>query len=109
MSGEADRDALLLAEAQVLLAEKRTSLSTVRTGIAVVALPLTVASVLIATARLYADVAVGHLLVPVLVVCAALLLLGAYLIGLGLVRIRRYDRGIAALKGRSPELADLLD
>ena len=74
----ADSETIIINEVQVLLAEKRTSLAALRTGIAVIALPLSVISVLIATSKLYDIVHVIQLLVPLLVLCAALVLLGSF-------------------------------
>ncbi|MCA8960379.1 MAG: hypothetical protein KDC38_07695 [Planctomycetes bacterium] len=102
-------DALLLTEAELILAEKRTSLSVLRTGIAVIALPMTILSFLIATSRSYAVTEVLHWLVPLLVLCGLLVVLGVYLAVRSLIRIRRYDRILAELKSRSRELARLLD
>ena len=73
-------ETIIINEVQLLLAEKRTSLAAMRTGIAVFVLPLSVMSVLIATAKYYDIVHVMHLLVPLLVLCAAFGLLGSYLI-----------------------------
>ena len=72
----ADSDTIIINEVQLLLAEKRTSLAAMRTGIAVYALPITVISLLIATSKFYDIVHVMHLLVPLLILCAALVLLG---------------------------------
>ena len=102
-------ESVLLDEAQLLLAEKRTSLSTIRTGIALFALPLTILSALIATSRLYDPSQVLHFLVPVLVVCAFLLLLAGYLTVRALIRLRRHDRMLEELRADSPRLARMLD
>ncbi len=99
---------LLLEEIQLLLAQKRTSLSVLRTGIAVLALPLSVTSLLIATSELYGVGDVLPLLVPVLLVCAGLVLLAAYLVAGSLQRIHVLDHRIEALRGRSAILSDLV-
>ena len=57
-----------------------------RTGIAVFELPITVMSVLIATSKYYDIVQVMHLLVPLLILCAALVRI---LQPLGFTRIYR--------------------
>ena len=100
---------LMLGEIQLLLSEKRTSLSSLRTGIAIFAFPLSVLSVLIATSRFYETSAVLHWLVPLLLLNAALVLLGTYLIVTAIRRIRHYNRLIDEFKRRNTRLAQLLD
>src|SRR5258706_6009636 len=93
---ESDRKArerhLVFDEVQLILAEKRTALSGLRTGIAVFVLPLSVLSALIATSRYYQPGEVVQFLVPLLVICAALIFLGCYLILHAIRRIHHYDR-----------------
>src|SRR5205809_4401923 len=101
-------DNVIFGEIQVLLAEKRTALSGLRTGIAVFALPLSVLSVLIATSRYYDFLQVMNLLVPLLVLCTALVLLGSYLIIHAIGRIHHYDRLIRELKLKHHSLAQFL-
>src|ERR1051326_9568877 len=84
-------DKLVFDEIQLILAEKRTALSGLRTGIAVFALPLSVLSVLVATSRYYDFLQVMQLLVPLLFLCTALVVLGAYLIITAIRRIHHYD------------------
>ena len=72
-------DNVIFSEIQLLLAEKRTALSGMRTGIAVFALPLSVLSVLVATSKYYQVGNVLHFLVPLLLLCVALIILGVYL------------------------------
>jgi len=93
----------------MILAEKRTALSAMRTGIAVFALPLSVLSILVATSRYYDFLQVMHLLVPLFVLCAALVLLGGYLIVHALRRIHHYDRLIHQLKLKYSAIAEFLD
>ena len=93
----------------MILAEKRTALSAMRTGIAVFALPLSVLSILVATSRYYDVLQVMHLLVPLFVLCAALVLLGGYLIVHALRRIHHYDRLIRQLKLKYSAIAEFLD
>jgi uncharacterized membrane protein YdbT with pleckstrin-like domain len=88
---ENDQESLIINEVQLLLAEKRTSLATMRTGIAVLILPLSVISLLIATSRYYDIVQVMPLIVPVIVLCAALTLLGSYLIIRAIIRLRHHS------------------
>jgi uncharacterized membrane protein YidH (DUF202 family) len=102
-------ETIIINEVQLLLAEKRTSLAAMRTGIAVIALPLTVMSVLIATSKYYDIIHVMHLLVPLLILCAALALLGAYLIIRSIIRLHRHDSHIAEIKRRHSTIAEYID
>ena len=94
---------------QLVLAEKRTSLSVLRTGISVFALPLAVVSALIATSKYYQASEVLHLLVPAILICAGLVLLGDYLVGGALKRIHRQDALLSKLKRSHHKLAPLLE
>jgi uncharacterized membrane protein YidH (DUF202 family) len=105
----ADSEAIIINEVQLLLAEKRTSLAAMRTGIAVIALPLTVVSVLIATSKYYDIVHVMHLLVPLLILCAALVLLGSYLIIRSIMRIHHHDQHISKIKRKQSTIAEFID
>lgn len=100
---------VIINEVQLLLAEKRTSLATMRTGIAVFALPLSVVSVLIATSKYYVISHVLNLLLPLLFICAALVVLGSYLIIRAIVRIHRYDQMIRNIKRRHSQIAEFID
>ncbi len=100
---------LIMNEVQMILAEKRTALSAMRTGIAVFALPLSVLSILVATSRYYDVLQVMHLLVALFLLCAALVLLGGYLIIHAIRRIRHYDRLIRQLKLKYSAIAEFLD
>ena len=102
-------EAIIINEVQLLLAEKRTSLAAMRTGIAVIALPLTVMSVLIATSKYYDIIHVMHLLVPLLILCAALVFLGSYLIVRSIMRLHRHDRHIAEIKRKHSTIAEYID
>lgn len=106
---DVDFDAVVINEAQLLLAEKRTSLAAMRTGIAVYAIPLSVLGLLIATSRYYDVVHVLHLIVPLALMLAGLLVLGTYLVVRALVHIRRYDRMMLQLKRRHGNIAAFLD
>ena len=108
-NNQRESENVILGEIQLLLAEKRTSLAVMRTGIAVFALPLSVLSVLIATSRYYNVIHVIHLLVPLLLLCIALIVLGGYLIIRAIARMHRYDRLIFAFKRKHSKLAELLD
>jgi len=100
---------VIISEVQLLLAEKRTSLAFLRTGITVFVLPLSVLSALIATSKLYDFLHVLHLLVPVLVLCAGLIVLGVYLVHRAVIRVRHFDRMISDLKQKHGRLRELLD
>ncbi len=102
-------ETIIINEVQLLLAEKRTSLAAMRTGIAVFALPTTVISVLIATSKYYDIIHVLHLLVPLLILCAALVLLGSYLIIRSIMRIRHYDRHIFEIKRKYSTITEFIE
>ena len=80
-----------------------------RTGIAVIALPSTVISVLIATSRYYDIIHVIHLLVPLLILCAALVILGAYLIIRSIIRINYYDRQLSGIKRKHNTISEFIN
>jgi uncharacterized membrane protein YidH (DUF202 family) len=103
-----DSETIIINEIQLLLAEKRTSLAAMRTGIAVFALPLTVISILIATSKYYDIVHVLHLLVPLLVLCAVLVLLGSYLIIRSIMRIHHYDWHISKIKRKYSTISEFI-
>jgi uncharacterized membrane protein YkgB len=103
-----DDASFIINAIQLLLAEKRTSLSALRTGIAVFALPLSALSVLIATSKFYDFQQVLRLMIPLLMLCAALILLGIYLIVRSIVRIHNQDEHIAKLKRRNSVVESLL-
>ena len=101
-------DTIIITEAQLILAEKRTSLAALRTGIAVFALPLSVLSLLIATSKYYDIAQVVHLFSALLLLCAALVALGSYLIIKSIRQIKRYDRLIHSLKASHSNLAEFI-
>lgn len=100
---------IIINEIQLLLAEKRTSLATMRTGIAVFVLPLSVLSVLIATSKYYDVLQVIHLIIPLLVICIVLVLLGSYLIIRAMIRMRHHDSLIFQLKRKHRWIAEFVD
>ncbi len=102
-------ETMVLNEVKLLLAEKRTSLATMRTGIAVVALPLSVLGLLVATSRYYDVSQVLNLLVPLLVMCVALITLGGWLIARAIVKIRRQERLIQRIKRKCSNVAHLIE
>ena len=102
-------DNVLVNEVQLVLAEKRTALSELRAGIAVLVLPLSVLSVLITTSRYYDVIHVVGLLVPLLLVVAALVVLGAYLITHAIRRVRRYDRLIRQIRQKYGAMAEFIE
>ncbi|MBW1989178.1 MAG: hypothetical protein JRI97_06495 [Deltaproteobacteria bacterium] len=104
-----EQKGITLSKVQLLLAEKRTSLAALRTGLAVVALPLAIATALIATSRYYDILGVAYLFVPLVLVCAALLLLGLHLTFLSVARLHREDRMIQAIKKNNDWLTEVMD
>jgi uncharacterized membrane protein YidH (DUF202 family) len=104
-----DPDAVVLSEVQLLLAEERTSLAVMRTGIAVLVLPLSVFSVLVATSRYYDPFNVLHFLVPLGLLCVALLVVGGYLVVKSILRLRRIDRLVHRIKLEHSGIARFLD
>jgi uncharacterized membrane protein YidH (DUF202 family) len=102
-------ESVIIGEAQLILAEKRTTLAVMRTGIAVFALPLSVLSILIATSKYYDVLDVMHLLLPLLLVCGALIILGSYLIVRSIIRLRHQDKLILELKRKHSEIAEFID
>ena len=106
---EKEPESLIIGEVQLILAEKRTSLAAMRTGIAVFALPLSVLSVLVATSKYYDFMHVIHLIIPLLIISAALIFLGSYLIIRSILKIRHQDRIIMQIKGRSGKIAGFID
>jgi len=107
--GDKQPESVDIGRVQLLLAEKRTSLAAMRTGIAIFTLPLSVTTVLITTSRFYDFLANLHYLIPLLVVCVLLVLLGTYLIVISLMKFRREVRQIARIKAKSPKWQDLID
>jgi hypothetical protein len=95
-----------ISRIQLILAEKRTTLAVMRTGIGVFTLPLSVVTVLVATSRYYDVLDTYHLLVPLLGVCAGLIVLGIYLVHRSVRRIRRQDALINQIKQCEPGLAE---
>ena len=102
-------EGIIINEVQLILAEKRTSLSTMRTGITVLVLPLSVLSVLIATSKYYDVFQVMHLIVPLLIICAALVVLGSYLIIRSIIRIRHQENLILQLKRKHMWISKYID
>lgn len=107
--GEEAPESVEIGRIQLLLAEKRTSLAALRTGIAIFTLPLSVTTVLVTTSRFYNFVENLHYLIPLLVVCVGLVLAGAYLIVVSLVKFQRESRQIARIKERHRDWQDLFD
>lgn len=104
-----DSDSIAINEVELLLAEERTALSVMRTGIAILVLPLSVVSLLVATSRFYDSLNVLHYLIPLGVVCLALVLLGGHLVIHAIIRIRRYDRLIHKVKMEHSAIAEFLE
>jgi hypothetical protein len=98
----------IFGEVQLILAEKRTSLATLRTGIAVFALPLSVLSLLVATSKYYEPSRVLHFLLPLLILSAALALLGGFLVVRSIRHIHRQDSLIQKLKREHSVLSEYI-
>jgi len=90
---------------QLILAEKRTTLAVMRTGIGVFTIPLSVITVLVATSRYYDVLETYHFLVPLLGICAGLIVLGIYLVHRSVRRIKKQDAVINRIKQQDPGLA----
>jgi hypothetical protein len=108
-SSEKEPTGIIINEVQLLLAEKRTSLASMRTGIAVFALPLSVLSVLVATSKYYDFIHVIHFMIPLLIICTAMVFLGSYLIIRSVTRIHHYDKLILEIKRKNSQIAEFLD
>ncbi len=104
-----ESDAIAMNEVQLLLAEERTWLAVMRTGIAVLVLPLSVLSLLVATSKYYDAGSVLHFLLPLALLCLALLLFGAYLIIHSARKIRRIDHLIHRIKLEHSAIANFLE
>ena len=102
---EGENEAVHISHIQLILAEKRTSLAVLRTGIVVLSLPLSVVTVLIATSRYYDFLDTYRLIVPLLGLCAGLVLLAAYLVQRSLRRIHNQDVLINKIKAEDPRIA----
>jgi uncharacterized membrane protein YkgB len=101
--------ALIINEVQLILAEKRTSLAGLRTGIAVFIIPLSLMGFLIATSRYYDLVHVMGLFIPFVVLNVILVVLGLYLIGRSLFKLRHEDWLIHELKRRHSTISEFID
>jgi len=99
-------ESVSISRIQLILAEKRTTLAVMRTGIGVFTLPLSVITVLVATSRYYDVFETYHLLVPLLGICAGLVVLGIYLVHRSVRRIRKQDALINRIKQQDPGLAE---
>jgi len=99
-------ESVSVSRIQLILAEKRTTLAVMRTGIGVFTLPLSVVTVLIATSRYYDFLETYHLLIPLLGICAGLIVLGIYLVHRSVRRIRKQDALINRIKQQDPGLAE---
>lgn len=110
MNVEKSKDdmSITISKVQLILAEKRTSLAVMRTGIAVFVLPLSVLSALVATSKFYDFIKVIYLMIPLLVLCAGMIALGAYLVIRAIIRIKRFDRVIKDMKKENKVLSQFL-
>jgi len=101
-----ENESVSISRIQLILAEKRTTLAVMRTGIGVFTLPLSVVTVLVATSRYYDVLETYHLLIPLLGICAGLIVLGIYLVHRSVRRIRKQDALINKIKQQDPGLAE---
>ncbi len=104
--GARKSESVSVSRIQLVLAEKRTTLAVMRTGIGVFTLPLSVVTVLVATSRYYDVLETYHLLIPLLGICAGLIVLGIYLVHRSVRRIRKQDAMINKIKQQDPGLAE---
>jgi uncharacterized membrane protein YidH (DUF202 family) len=102
-------DPLIINEAQLILAEKRTHLASLRTGIAVMALPMAFISFLIASSQLYQIKSVLWFMIPLLVACTALGLLGAYMVAKSFLKLRQAEKMLQVLKIQHSILGQLIN
>jgi uncharacterized membrane protein YidH (DUF202 family) len=99
-------EGVAVSRIQLVLAEKRTSLAVMRTGIGVFTLPLSVVTVLVATSRYYDFLETSHFLIPLLILCAGLVVLAIYLVHRSVMRIWKQDALIRAIKREDPGLTE---
>ena len=92
----------------LLLAEKRTSLAVLRTGIAIFTLPLSVFTVLIATSKYYEISASLHFIIPLLIICVLLVILGIYFILRSFRRIKDIDLKIQKMKKKEECIQNII-
>jgi len=104
-----DTDPILFNEAQLILAEKRTHLAMLRTGIAIMALPMSIVSFLIVTSRYYSFQRNLFLMVPLLIVCTGLGILGVYMTVRSLQKIRNDALLLDRLKRQNKLLSSLIN
>uniref|UniRef100_A0A7C4VRX4 DUF202 domain-containing protein n=1 Tax=Desulfatirhabdium butyrativorans TaxID=340467 RepID=A0A7C4VRX4_9BACT len=103
-----DTDPILFNEAQLILAEKRTHLAMLRTGIAIMALPMSIVSFLIVTSRYYSFQNNLFLMVPLLIVCTGLGILGVYMTVRSLLNIRNDALLLENLKRQNKILSSFI-
>ena len=109
MAEKTEITSIAIHEAQLVLAEKRTSLAVMRTGIAVLVLPLSVMSVLIATSKYYNVFHVLHFLIPLSILSFGLIIFGAYLVTMSIIRMRHYDHLIHEIKKRHSVIGKFIE
>jgi len=93
----------------LLLSEKRTSLSVLRTGIAIFTLPMSVLTVLVATSRFYDVNSSLHFIIPLLIICIVLVILGLYLVFKSFKRIKDIDHKIHEIKNDVKGMQDIIE
>jgi len=92
----------------LLLAEKRTSLSMLRTAIAIYTLPSSIFTILVATSRYYDISSTIHFVIPLVIICLALVILGTYLFLRSFKKIKEIDHKIHEIVKKDECMRDIL-
>jgi uncharacterized membrane protein YidH (DUF202 family) len=108
-TGAREPASVIMGEVQLILAEKRTSLAVLRTGITIALIPMSLATVLVTLSRFYSYVDNLQFLIPLGVLCTALVVLSAYLIGRAIRRIHHEDEMIMKIRRNNPALREYID
>jgi uncharacterized membrane protein YidH (DUF202 family) len=92
----------------LLLSEKRTSLSMMRTAIAILTLPTSIFTVLIVTSRYYEVSKQLHFVLPLIVICMALIFFGTYLVFRSFKKIKVIDHRIHEIRKKDEYMRNIL-
>ena len=79
-----------------------------RPGIAVSEVPLSV-SVLVATSKYYDIISIIHFMIPLIIICAVLAILGIYLMVRSIINIHHLDKIILKIKRTHSQLAEFIE
>jgi putative Mn2+ efflux pump MntP len=85
-------------EISLLNCRKKTSLAVFRTAYAMITLPLSVFTILIATSGYYVAIELLHFIVPTIIICSLLLIIGVYLIFRSFYKIKKFEKYIKKLE-----------